>query len=320
MAFSFAQLQQLLEQSGLDSASAAIGAAIALAESGGRPDAVGDDGTSFGLWQIHLPAHPDVSQACALDPSCAAAAAARISEFGHNWNPWTTFRTGAYQAFGQSAVQQAVQWAITLAFGQRGPGGEIERGVDVGIDVGTAIATPVSGIVQLEDRGKDAWGKRVLVKIDQGPLAGWTYAVGHLHSFAVATGQHVGAGQVIGTSGGDPSDPSSGESTGPHVELQFLDPLGAFRDPQQILGQLGVGIGQLLGGAGQGLPNPLQGAQDAIAGSIADAASRLGYLLLGIALIFFGLLLLVIGSIPWGRAARAVVATTPAGRAAEAAA
>ncbi len=37
-------------------------------ESQYRIDAVGDHGTSFGLVQIHLPAHPDVSQKQALDP------------------------------------------------------------------------------------------------------------------------------------------------------------------------------------------------------------------------------------------------------------
>lgn len=37
-------------------------------ESRFHPDAVGDNGKSFGLAQIHLPAHPDVSKEQALDP------------------------------------------------------------------------------------------------------------------------------------------------------------------------------------------------------------------------------------------------------------
>ncbi len=36
------------------------------------PWAVGDNGTSFGPWQIHLPAHPGVSAAQASDPNWAA--------------------------------------------------------------------------------------------------------------------------------------------------------------------------------------------------------------------------------------------------------
>ncbi len=37
-------------------------------ESGFNPLAVGDHGTSYGLWQIHLPAHLDVTKEQALDP------------------------------------------------------------------------------------------------------------------------------------------------------------------------------------------------------------------------------------------------------------
>jgi hypothetical protein len=37
-------------------------------ESGFDPNALGDQGTSVGIAQIHLPAHPDVSHENALDP------------------------------------------------------------------------------------------------------------------------------------------------------------------------------------------------------------------------------------------------------------
>lgn len=40
-------------------------------ESGFDPNAIGDLGTSFGLSQIHLPAHPDITKAQALDPDFA---------------------------------------------------------------------------------------------------------------------------------------------------------------------------------------------------------------------------------------------------------
>lgn len=305
MSYDFSQLQQLLQQAGLDQAKAAIGAAIALAESGGNPGAVGDQGTSMGLWQIHLPAHPDVSQACALDPACAAAAAVRISQGGTNWNPWSTFTSGAYQAYlsGEQAIAAAVNWVITLRFGQSGPGGT-EVGTDIGIPVGTGIVTPFSGTVLTEDKGKQAWGKRLLVKIDSGPLAGWTYAIGHLTNFTVSAGQHVSAGDLVGHSGGAVSDPSSGESTGPHVEFQFLNQSGTFMNPEQVLASLGLGFGQLLTGAigGFGLPNPLDGVPQAIAGvqqAFSDAVLRGLYMAVGLGLIWFGLLLLIIGSIPW---------------------
>lgn len=41
---------------------------IAENESHLNPNNVGDHGTSYGLFQIHLPAHKDISQQQALDP------------------------------------------------------------------------------------------------------------------------------------------------------------------------------------------------------------------------------------------------------------
>lgn len=85
-----------------------IGAAIAEAESGGRTEAHGDLSLpqgqgqypgSLGPWQIYGAAHPAVSAACAQDPGCAADQAKAISSGFTNWNPWTTFKTGAYRQF-----------------------------------------------------------------------------------------------------------------------------------------------------------------------------------------------------------------------------
>jgi Lysozyme like domain len=74
-------------------------AAVAMAESGGNPNAVGDAGTSFGLWQIHLPAHPEVDRARVLDPTYNAAQALRIARQGADWSPWSVFTSGAYRRF-----------------------------------------------------------------------------------------------------------------------------------------------------------------------------------------------------------------------------
>lgn len=40
---------------------------IATRESKLNPNAVGDHGTSIGLWQVHLPAHPSISREMALN-------------------------------------------------------------------------------------------------------------------------------------------------------------------------------------------------------------------------------------------------------------
>jgi hypothetical protein len=76
-----------------------LAAAVAMAESGGNPFAVGDAGTSFGLWQVHTPSHPEFDSSQLLVASYNAHAALLISKSGTDWSPWTTFRTGAYKQF-----------------------------------------------------------------------------------------------------------------------------------------------------------------------------------------------------------------------------
>lgn len=95
--FSLDELRQLAEQAGFPDPS--LAAAVAMAESGGYAGAVGDQGTSFGLWQIHVPAHPEYKgkETLLADPTFNAGAAMAISQRGTNWSPWTTYKTGAYQ-------------------------------------------------------------------------------------------------------------------------------------------------------------------------------------------------------------------------------
>lgn len=105
-----------------------------------------------------------------------------------------------------------------------------EYGQDYAVPVGTPVYSPVAGTIGTQDLGKQAWGKRVFVNVTD-PLvkaAGIAqFAIGHLTSFAVSPGQTVQPGQLLGYSGGATSDPSSGDSTGPHVEPQFLSKSGA---------------------------------------------------------------------------------------------
>lgn len=83
------------------------------AESGGRTDAQGDVGFgqgggqyvgSEGIWQIFGQAHPQVTLACAQDPACATDAARQISSNWTNWQPWSTFNSGAYRRYLQGNV------------------------------------------------------------------------------------------------------------------------------------------------------------------------------------------------------------------------
>lgn len=59
-------------------------------ESNFNSSAVGDHGTSFGVAQIHLPAHPDITKAEALDPLFAIDWAAHQFSLNHQ-SMWSCF-------------------------------------------------------------------------------------------------------------------------------------------------------------------------------------------------------------------------------------
>jgi len=81
-----------------------LAAAVAMAESGGFAGAIGDNGQSIGLWQIHMPSHPSYDKQKLFDPSYNASAAKDISQAGTTWQPWTTYRTGAYRRYMPAAT------------------------------------------------------------------------------------------------------------------------------------------------------------------------------------------------------------------------
>lgn len=60
-------------------------------ESGYNPNAVGDFGKSYGLVQIHLPSHPEISKAQALDREFAIDFLAKKLST-HQGRMWTCFR------------------------------------------------------------------------------------------------------------------------------------------------------------------------------------------------------------------------------------
>jgi hypothetical protein len=64
--------------------------AVIKCESGHNPNAVGDHGYSFGLVQIYLPAHPDISKEQALDPEFALdfLASHLANRQGYFWTCW----------------------------------------------------------------------------------------------------------------------------------------------------------------------------------------------------------------------------------------
>lgn len=127
----------------------------------------------------------------------------------------------------------------TLLFGQIGPFGAMEDGIDFGMPTGTAIYAPMSGtVIATEEGGKQNWGRRVIVQMPNGQR----YAIGHLTNFSVTAGEPVNPGELLGESGGDPSDPNSGSSSGAHVEFQLMDVAGNFVDPGPTLRQIYGGV------------------------------------------------------------------------------
>lgn len=89
--YSCSSLEQLWEQAGGSAGEAVMAAEIAMAESGGNPNAISptDD---FGLWQINA----SNGALATLDPFQNAKSAVALSDDGANWGPWTTFTSGTY--------------------------------------------------------------------------------------------------------------------------------------------------------------------------------------------------------------------------------
>jgi LysM repeat protein len=85
-------LEQLWEDAGGNPSDAFMAAEIAMAESGGNQYALSptDD---FGYWQINGSHGPAMATFNALGNAKAAVA---ISADGSDWDPWTTFTSGAY--------------------------------------------------------------------------------------------------------------------------------------------------------------------------------------------------------------------------------
>jgi LysM repeat protein len=85
-------LEELWEQAGGAPAEAVMAASIAMAESSGRQFATGSVGER-GYWQIN----PDHGSLSTYDPLGNAKAAVIISDNGRDWDPWTTFTSGAFR-------------------------------------------------------------------------------------------------------------------------------------------------------------------------------------------------------------------------------
>jgi len=110
------QIAALAANAGFSGPDLATAVAVALAESGGNPQAYNperaagapDGQGSFGLWQIYLHAHPEYAGQNLFDPQTNALAAYAIyAAAGDTFRPWSTFTAGAYLRH-LDAVNQAL--------------------------------------------------------------------------------------------------------------------------------------------------------------------------------------------------------------------
>lgn len=94
MRFSLDQLKSLAASAGFQGDDVNIAAAVAMAESGGDPNAYNSEG-SYGLWQIYLPQHQQYAgdPSALYTPSFNAQAAYSIwKAAGNSFNPWSTYK------------------------------------------------------------------------------------------------------------------------------------------------------------------------------------------------------------------------------------
>jgi hypothetical protein len=104
-----AQIAYYAQTAGFDGDDLNIAVAIAMAESSGNPNVYNPEtgakgGTpagqgSYGLWQIYLKEHPEFAADNLYDPQTNANDAYEIYSKAGGFSPWTTYTSGAYQAY-----------------------------------------------------------------------------------------------------------------------------------------------------------------------------------------------------------------------------
>lgn len=103
-------------------------------------------------------------------------------------------------------------------------GRTVHGGIDIAMQEGTPLAAPVSGTITFAGE-QGGWGNTVV--IEDGSGNSWRLA--HMNDLSVSSGQQVGAGAFIGTSG------NTGFSTGPHVHIEIKDRNGNLLEPQSLM-------------------------------------------------------------------------------------
>lgn len=287
------QVYAQARSAGFSASQAVIMTAIAMGESGLRPDALGDTtiqtgtwGPSVGLWQVRTlkpgalagarGADRYRDPARLTDPAYNAAAAYAISGKGKTFQPWSVYTSGAYKKNltraqqAAAAVGQAVTSvlapvrgaAVSTPFGKEGPMWSSGRhtGQDYAVPVGTKVYATAPGTVVAEGASGGVYGNWVKLKL----AGGYEAIYAHLSGDNVKKGDTVTAGQQIGLSG------ATGNVTGPHLHYEVRQN-GTPVNPTTAATFAQVGIwDDWIPGSGLDFLNRLPGVGDAIPDGPAD--------------------------------------------------
>lgn len=217
MALTGPQLVKLAQDAGLDPARARIAAAIAIAESGGRPDAhnrnPGTKDDSYGLWQINL--DPQVldpalrmrqigitNPAELLDPATNARAMAQISSNGKSWTQWSTYNN-AFRPDGSVDPNSAFAKALgQLGTTSTSDGGIVGAVTDIASTAGNLAGDALGAVTGVFDFVTGGWQQAVLkiVIVGAGVAAGLALLVaGGLKTVGVDRQDVVQVGETAAT-------------------------------------------------------------------------------------------------------------------------
>lgn len=131
-------------------------------------------------------------------------------------------QAAATQAAARAVAVQIVAGRVSSGFGMRG--GSMHAGMDIAAPIGTPIRVPLGGTV-ISSGPASGFGLWVRVRHADGTIT----VYGHINRSLVSVGQHVSAGQQIAEVG------NRGQSTGPHLHLEVVNPAGAKINPRPWL-------------------------------------------------------------------------------------
>ena len=130
---------------------------------------------------------------------------------------------------GNGWISPLDNYTVTSGFGPRKPptaaSGSNHKGLDMAAPMNTPVRAAKAGTVTLSRDDSGGYGKWIEVKHADGSRTRYP----HLNSRGVQVGEQVAAGQVIGKVG------STGNSTGPHLHFEIIDPSGRNIDPATVL-------------------------------------------------------------------------------------